>query len=138
MKWFGVPSHEVRRWQGTAEPFIRRAVNEGNGDYATADVFAECSQAKMQLWIVYDEERDDLPVAAVVTSLPETIRQRRCVICYLGGSGIMDWVRFLSEIEAWAKEKGCVSVDILGRPGWERMLSDYRKTAVVLRKFLTP
>lgn len=39
-------------------------------------------------------------------------------------------------IERWMREKGCVCIDISGRPGWARVFPDYERHAVVLRKRL--
>lgn len=36
----------------------------------------------------------------------------------------------------WARELGCTSMEIIGRKGWERQLSDYTASAVVLVKDL--
>ena len=38
---------------------------------------------------------------------------------------------------SYAREKGFVSVEIIGRPGWERVLPNYERTAVLLRKELS-
>jgi hypothetical protein len=39
-------------------------------------------------------------------------------------------------IEAWARSIGCDTMLIMGRPGWQRALEGYRRTAVVLEKKL--
>jgi hypothetical protein len=39
-------------------------------------------------------------------------------------------------IEAWARRIGCDTMLIMGRPGWQRALEGYRRTAVVLEKKL--
>jgi hypothetical protein len=39
-------------------------------------------------------------------------------------------------IEGWARSIGCDTMLIMGRPGWQRALEGYRRTAVVLEKKL--
>ena len=39
-----------------------------------------------------------------------------------------------TQIVEFAREKGCSAVEIIGRPGWERALNNYKRTAVLLRK----
>jgi len=36
------------------------------------------------------------------------------------------------EVQAWARDQGCRKMRIIGRPGWERVLTGYVKTGVVL------
>lgn len=90
----------------------------------------------MQLWLVYDEQNANHPVAAVVTSIIDAPRQKRCLIAYLGGDGIMNWIHFLEQIESWAKQQGCSLIDMQTRPGMEKILPGYERQAVVLRKRL--
>lgn len=136
MRWFGVKSDDIHRWQHAAEPFIRKACQHGDGDVAPSDIFRACRHGSMQLWLVYDDERGSLLVAAVVTSIIDAPRQKRCLIAYLGGEGIWDWIHFLGQIEAWAKEQGCTLIDMRTRPGMEKILPGYSRQAVVLRKSL--
>jgi hypothetical protein len=37
-------------------------------------------------------------------------------------------------IESWARTMGCYAIEIVGREGWQRVLPDYKRTAVVLEK----
>ena len=36
----------------------------------------------------------------------------------------------------WAKDQGCRKMRIIGRPGWQKVLSDYTQTGVVLERDL--
>ena len=40
------------------------------------------------------------------------------------------------EGEAAARERGCVSIELIGRKGWARLLPSYQQKAIVLRKAL--
>jgi len=39
-------------------------------------------------------------------------------------------------VEEWARHIKCDTMLIMGRPGWQRALDGYRRTAVVLEKRL--
>lgn len=53
-----------------------------------------------------------------------------------GGAALRDWIAFLPVIESWAASEGCQTIELIGRAGWERVLPDFQKKAVLLRKSL--
>jgi len=74
-------------------------------------------------------------VGVVVTELLKTRTGKQCFIRHCAGEDIKNWFHYLETIETWARSEGCDSIEMIGRPGWERMLG-WRKQAVVLRKAL--
>jgi hypothetical protein len=48
----------------------------------------------------------------------------------------LKWQHLISEIEDFAKENGCKMMELIARPGWQRVLKifDYKRTHVVLEK----
>jgi len=54
----------------------------------------------------------------------------------LAGGDLEELLDIEEEICSYARTNGFTSVEIIGRPGWERMLDGYRRTAVLLRKEL--
>jgi hypothetical protein len=40
------------------------------------------------------------------------------------------------EVCAWARDQGCRKMRIIGRPGWQKVLSGYDQTGVVLEREL--
>ena len=46
------------------------------------------------------------------------------------------WQHLISEVENFAKEEGCDMIELIARPGWQRVLNlfDYKRTHVVLEK----
>jgi hypothetical protein len=55
----------------------------------------------------------------------------------LAGGDLQELLGIEKEICSHARTNGFTSVEIIGRPGWERMLNGYRRTAVLMRKELT-
>jgi hypothetical protein len=47
------------------------------------------------------------------------------------------WLPLFSKIEDYAKAEKCRCMRVVGRPGWERVLSGYRKEFVILEKALS-
>jgi hypothetical protein len=87
-----------------------------------------------QLWSVSDDEGGS--VALLVTRIFE--RELCCTfeiqICV--GSGLRDWLHLLPELEQHARNLGCKMVEMIGRPGWQRVLPQYRMRGVALEREL--
>jgi hypothetical protein len=54
----------------------------------------------------------------------------------LAGGNLQELKQIEEEICDFAKARNFRFVEIIGRPGWERELPDYKRTAVLLRKEL--
>ena len=68
--------------------------------------------------------------AAVTCDFGESLR------IGLAGGNLDELKELEKEICSFAKEQNYRFVEIIGRPGWERELTDYKRTAVLLRKEL--
>ena len=54
----------------------------------------------------------------------------------LAGGDLDELLDIEKDICDYARSQGFDSLEIIGRPGWERVLDGYRRTAVLLRKEL--
>jgi hypothetical protein len=54
------------------------------------------------------------------------------------GKDRQDWQHYISIIEQFAKNNKCDKMELIARPGWERVLKqfNYTKSHVVLDKYL--
>ena len=107
---------------------IERALAEGYGQMGYHDVLEGIARGEYQFWASKDS-----CVVSTIDVFPR-IKQLTVII----GAGdlreIDDVIRPV--IEAWARSIGCDTMLIMGRPGWQRALEGYRRTAVVLEKKL--
>jgi hypothetical protein len=107
---------------------IERALAEGYGQMNYTDVLDGIARGEYQFWASKDS-----CVVSTIDVFPR-IKQLTVII----GAGdlreIDDVIRPV--IEAWARRIGCDTMLIMGRPGWQRALEGYRRTAVVLEKKL--
>ncbi|HLB80612.1 MAG TPA: hypothetical protein VJJ77_08910 [Dongiaceae bacterium] len=132
----GVPRWALDRYWPPAEAAIARAVARSDGRYAVADVLAALRAGDMQLWVSLAEIDDGASAveAACITEIVSYPREKRCGIVFCAGKERKNWLHQLAGIETWAKALGCTAMELQGRPGWERILPDWRKTHVILRK----
>lgn len=82
------------------------------------------------LWVAID----GVVKMALVTELIDTSQGRECFLRLIGGYDRGEWLPFLANVIEWARAQGCVALEGTMRPGWERVLPDWKKTAVVLRR----
>lgn len=98
-----------------------------------ADLRQQLKDAKKQLWSIYDGQE----IAGVaITEIYSTARGSVC--CLWGACGTESAPgqieRIMDEVRPWAKSLNCVVFEIRGRPGWERRLKGFKRTAVVLEQ----
>jgi hypothetical protein len=107
---------------------IERALAEGYGQMNYHDVLEGIARGEYQFWASND--------SCVVTTIDIFPRIKQLTVIIGAGDlkEIDDVIR--PTIEAWARSIGCDTMLIMGRPGWQRALEGYRRTAVVLEKKL--
>lgn len=137
----GLPSDEVlcvdpkqveKIWPH-AKAFIVSAFEGRDTDATFEGTEADVLCGLSLLWIAWI---DDKVRAAVTTSLIMTPRHKVCVLTAGGGNDLGRWLRFLTKIEAYARDEGCDRVRVVGRKGWSKMLPGYHEPWVTLDKRL--
>lgn len=109
-------------------------------DFMPDDILERIRYGKLLLWIAIDDVNGEI-YAAMTTELVRMRSGLVCWMCQCGGDRMIDWSRFHTEIEEYAKKEGCVKVALRGRAGargqcgWERVLG-YKVRTVQLEKTL--
>lgn len=107
---------------------IERALAEGYGQMNYHDVIDGIKSGEYQFW-----SSENSCVVTTVDIFPR-IKQLTVII----GAGDLQEIDTIIRpvIEEWARHIACDTMLIMGRPGWQRALDGYRRTAVVLEKRL--
>jgi hypothetical protein len=98
------------------------------GDVTIEAVEAEIMAGNALLW-----SNEDASFVGV-TQLIKVNDGLQCFIWQMGGAG--EWAGCINAVEEYARREGCSSIEGAMRPGFERILKDWEKVAVVLRKDL--
>lgn len=98
-----------------------------NGEWEPSDLIAEIRNRRSQLWIAADDE-----VKAVMLTEVTTDRLKTVNITHCAGKDRHEWLHLLADIKLWVKAVGSRRLRITARPGWERVLPEFKKTHVVL------
>ena len=98
------------------------------------DILNQVRTGEKQLWMA---EKDAECVGVVVTDVYEKVRGRICCIWGACGTvGIKELQPTFLKIESWARDIGCVALEVRGRKGWKRVLPEFEETGVLLEKDL--
>lgn len=102
------------------------------GKYGPQDLWAEFNHKRIQIWV--DSVAD--PKVVVTTKIENFPRCKVLKIDGCGGSGLNGWKHMISGLEDFGRANQCDTVEIWGRPGWQRIFPDYARTRVRLDKQL--
>lgn len=84
------------------------------------DIRAKAESGFYQIWMIY--EGHDL-VAVAVSSVERYTRITACVVQYLAGRAVDEWLDvWVDEIRDWAKANDCQQIECRGRLGWGKKL----------------
>lgn len=109
------------------KPYIIAALEYANHSHGIDDVYRAVSIGNAQF--------HPLENSAIVTEIVDYPKKSVCRI-WLAGGDLDELIQAEKHIAVWAKSIGCHGLEIVGRKGWERKLTDYRSNSVVLVKEL--
>lgn len=114
-------SDEWERCKG----YVRDALGYAGGSHTVGDVLQAVMSGKAQFF--------PLKKSAIITEIVDYPQKTMCRI-WLAGGKLEELMEAEKMVTQWAKEQGCDGMEIVGRKGWSRTLSDYRESSVVLTK----
>ena len=100
-------------------------------DWTTDEVFEAIKDQKAQVWGV---SLDQEILGIWITRIQNTRRVKYGLIWILAGRDVPMGLELFKQCEAWLKEMGCKYIEIQGRPGWAKVMPEYKQKHVVLRK----
>lgn len=132
-----VQTEDLDYYQPFVVSCIKRAMEHTDDEISFESVLSDIANHKRQLWVI--KYRDEY-IAAIVTQIysHESTGIKIGEITIAGGHDHHLWDHFTDVVGAWFKAQGCNFMDIIGRPGWQRLYRDrgFRTAYVQLRKDL--
>lgn len=114
------------------EPLIKKVLKKHEKDYSIESIKESLLKKELQLWTSYSEQID----AFILTHIAIYPNHKILEIFMCGGSGLDKWLHLLPYIEQWARDIECKYIRFQGRKGWERKLSQYKKTKIIMERAL--
>jgi hypothetical protein len=128
-----VPTNRVGQIWDRVGPLLARAMTKLQiGDCGT--LAQQLRDAQALLWIAVDGQELK---AALATQVSIVDGRKYCTLVALGGRHRRDWLPMLGKIEDYARAEGCIAMRIYGRPGWSRVLPDYKIIGHITERKLT-
>ncbi len=115
------------------EQMISAALMRSN-QHTAADILKDLLNDDAQLWIAGNTA--DGVLGVMVTYMQHTTLSDHMRIFLCIGEQRERWMHHLAVVEQWAKDRGAERIIAVARPGWEKVLLDYRKTHSTLEKNL--
>ena len=124
-------------------PLVKKDIADAlvfSGNHTDAQfVLDTLRQEKFQLFIVWDKDQKttlEKYYGVVVTEIVEKKLTKACHIFIMTGRQRQKWTALIKVIEDFAEQNNCDLLELIARPGWQRILKDYnyKRTHVVLEK----
>jgi hypothetical protein len=139
MELVQIPIQELEKVWGIVEKDIKSALAY-SGQLTDSDfVFDTLKEGKFQLWVLWDKNQKktiDKYFGVVVTEIIKRKFGKVCHIYIMTGKQRTKWQHLITKVEDFAKKEDCKMMELIARPGWQRVLDDYgyKRTHVVLEK----
>jgi hypothetical protein len=135
VKLVPIPAVIAADWWPAVHGMVEDACNHSNGKYCVSDVLAFIQQQRMQLWVALHANE----ICAVgISELVQYPQIKVCRMLAATGNDRELWENLIEEMEAWGRSVGAGDMELICRPGWERVMKKYgyEKTHVILNKRL--
>lgn len=108
---------------------LQEACRRSGGTHDAADVLRQLNTDNCTFWQATPESF----FVGEVVNYP----RKRVWRCWLAG-GVRSQVLAMGETyKPLARAAGCAEIEIIGRPGWQKVFPTWRMSSVVLRQYLT-
>ena len=114
-------------------PLLARVAPHTEGEMEPDDYIEPLTHGDMQLWVVVENKRVN---AALVTQIIPYPQKRILRLISLAGDNFQEIKDFLEMVEAFALKNGCTALEMWGRKGWKKLLSDWKDSYIVYTKDL--
>jgi len=139
MELVRIPTKELDKVWGLIEKDIRKALLFSGQLSDSAFVLKTAKEGKFQIWILWDKVQKtsvEKYFGVVITEIVEKPLGKVCHIFMMTGRQRHKWQYLVKDIEKFAKEEKCSMMELITRPGWQKVLNQfgYKRTHVVLEK----
>lgn len=124
MRLIPVPATELDHWLPMVDWHLSNFAEAGH--WTAQDFADQIRNRERQLWIVADDAIRAVGLTNVCADRLKTVQITHCA-----GEKPETWRHLLDGVAGWAKELGSEKLEIICRPGWERVLG-LKKTHVLL------
>lgn len=130
-----IPPDGIEQIASLVAPFLEDVIPYSGGKLEVSDMLERFKSGASQLWVIW-ETGEEAVLGVGATMLINYPRRKVCKAWLFASSDYRRCFPKLLELEAWARDEGCASMEITGRKGWSRVFTDYDNVGCILRKEL--
>lgn len=108
---------------------IKAATDKTEDEVSLHEILSGLHDQTMQMWVTDDSE---MVAITQINTYSSGKKYLTYVIC--SGSDFKKYGHFEETINEWGRSQGCIGSELYGRPGWQKVLKDYRTVHVLLRR----
>jgi hypothetical protein len=126
MELVQIPIQELEKVWGIVEKDIKSALAYSSQLTDSDFVFDTLKEGKFQLWVLWDKKQSkavDKYFGVVVTEIIKRKFGKVCHIYIMTGKQRTKWQHLITKVEDFAKQEGCKMMELIARPGWQRVLN---------------
>jgi pyruvate-formate lyase len=122
-----IPTEELEKVWSLVEKDIRQALAYSSQLTDSNFVFEIAKQNKFQIWVLWDKEQKEQNkyFGVVVTEIIKRKLGKVCHIYIMTGRQRHKWQYLIKDIEEFAKNEGCLMMELIARPGWQKVLNNF-------------
>lgn len=124
MQTIGVPSKDLSLVWPKVKDMVTKAIEHSDGKFNTDDLYKLLQDKACQLWVAYNHESKQI-VGVAITEIIVYPNEKRLNFFVLTGTDFAKLYELSEPIYAFARAHNCKKADVIGRPGWEKVLAPY-------------
>jgi len=134
-----IPKEDVGKVWMIVRPLIQDALAYSGNHHNVGHYFDLCKSGKVQLWLIWDKDKNTINErlnGVVITQIIQRSVTRVLHTPIVTGKNRQKWQHLIEKLENFAKDQGCDVVELVARPGWQKIMDkyNYKKTHVFLEK----
>ena len=114
-------------------PLLARVAPHTEGELEPDDYIEPLTHGDMQLWVGVENKHVK---AALVTQIVPYPQKKVLRLISLAGEDFQEIKDFLEMVEVFALKNECSALEMWGRKGWKKLLSDWKDSYIVYTKDL--
>jgi len=126
------PNDFPRLWPHL-HPMLKEACEWSAGQFSVAGVVEGVMNGEYRPAIFFDDKGK--PLAMMILSVSQFPTGKRILeVLLASGSALKEWLTLQPQLDDYAKENECVSLRMIGREGLQRLMPEWKRTAIVLER----
>lgn len=137
MKFAKVKQQELPMMWPKIQHLVDKVVDSHmDGCFTSHGIYARIHSGQMQLWVVVDENTGVVYSIFGVAVYPDMAGNHICRIHFMAGSNLEEWCQLWPEFEMFCFENNISRMEVIGRPGLQKILPGYESAYRIFAKDL--